>query len=481
MLSQGMTLRDAAEKVGIDVKTARRYRRLGRLPSQCRPEHTWRTREDPFESVWDWVLEHLVVNPGLQAKTLFDDLQRKYPGRFQDGQLRTLQRHVKHWRATEGPPKEVFFSQVHRPGRLCQSDFTHMSELGITIGGRRFDHLVYHFVLPYSNWETTTICFSESFESLSTGLQNALLELGGVPAEHRTDRLSSAVSNTVKPEEFTRRYAGLMAHYSLVPCKIRAGKPNENGDVEQRHYRFKMAVGQALMLRGSRDFASRQEYEEFLRKLLGQLNAGRCKRLALERKELRPLPIRRMDDCTHLIARVNSGSVIHVCRNAYSVASRLIGEQVRVRLYAEYLEVWYGQRKVETLERLRGRGKHNVNYRHIIDWLVRKPGAFADYRYRKDLFPRTSFRMARDSLKAHNPHSADKEYLRILKLAATETESGVADAIRVVLRNGEAISFERIEGIVRSGRSIPPITQTQVRDVDLRAYDGLLGGTEEAP
>ena len=478
MLSQGMTLRDAAEKVGIDVKTARRYRRLGRLPSQCRPEHTWRTREDPFEGVWDWVCEQMVLNPGLQAKTLFDDLQRKFPGRFQDGQLRTLQRHVKQWRATEGPPKEVFFSQVHRPGRLCQSDFTHMSKLGVTIEGRSFDHLCYHFVLTYSNWETATVCFSESFESLSNGLQNALCELGGVPEHHRTDRLSAAVSNTVRPKEFTQRYTGLLNHYGLEPETARKG--NENGDVEQRHYRFKQAVDQSLMLRGSRDFASRQEYEEFLRELLEQVNAGRCERLELEKKKLRPLPIRRMDDCTHVTARVNSGSLIHVGRNAYSVNSRLIGEQVDVRVYAGHLEVWYGQRKVETLERLRGRGKHQVNYRHIIDWLVRKPGAFTNYLYRKDLFPRTSFRMAYDSLKEDSPDRADKEYLRILKLAAAETESGVADAIRIVLRNGEAISFQRIEAIVKSRRRIPPITRTRVRDVDLRDYDGLLSGTEVA-
>lgn len=120
----------------------------------------------------------------MEAKTLFDDLQRKDPGRFQDGQLRTLQRRIKAWRALEGPESEVYFSQEHKPGNFCQSDFTHLSTLEITITGQPFPHMIYHFVLTYSNWETGTICFSENFESLSEGLQNALWELGGVPKRH---------------------------------------------------------------------------------------------------------------------------------------------------------------------------------------------------------------------------------------------------------------------------------------------------------
>jgi hypothetical protein len=96
----------------------------------------------------------LEVNPGLEGKTIFEYLQRRYTGRFAEGQLRTLQRRVKVWRATEGPVREVFFAQRHQPGRLSASDFTHMSELGITIQGQSFPHLLYHLVLTYSNWES---------------------------------------------------------------------------------------------------------------------------------------------------------------------------------------------------------------------------------------------------------------------------------------------------------------------------------------
>lgn len=187
----------AAAKAGMDRKTARKYLRTGRLPSELPQVQRRRTRSDVFAEVWGELRELLKINPGLEAKTLFDYLQRFYPGRFEDGQLRTLQRRLKVWRATEGPAKEVFFAQQHHPGRLSASDFVHMSDLGVTIQGQSFPHLLYHFVLTYSNWETGMVCFSESFESLCEGFQNAIWELGRVPQRHRTDRMSTAVKSAM--------------------------------------------------------------------------------------------------------------------------------------------------------------------------------------------------------------------------------------------------------------------------------------------
>ena len=393
---EGLPRELAAAKAGLDPKTARKYRRLGKLPREVRRmERDWRTRPDPFADVWPQLEELLRLNPGLEAKTLFTDLQRRFPGRFADGQLRTLQRHVRQWRAQYGPPKEVFFAQVHHPGRLSASDFTYCTDLHVTIAGVPFDHLIYHFVLTYSNWETGTVCFAESYESLSEGLQHALWELGGVPVLHRTDRLTAAVPPGTKGASFNERYQALLRHYGLQGQAIQAAQAHENGDVEQSHRQFKRALDQALMLRGSRDFASRPAYEAFLRHLFERLNAGRRGRLAEELPVLRPLPGRRLESCKRLRVRVDCGSTVHVEGNTYSVASRLIGERVEARVYAERVEVWYAQRLVEALPRLRGRGKHRVAYRHVIDWLVRKPGAFADYRYRADLFPSSHFRLAR--------------------------------------------------------------------------------------
>ena len=260
----------AAAKAGMDEKTARKYIRLGKLPSQVKKPHTWKNREDPFADIWDEAKGLLENNSGLEAKSLFEYFQRRDPGKFSDGQLRTFQRRVKSWRALEGPAREVFFPQQHFPGVLCESDFTWMKSLGVTIRKLPFDHMIYHFVLTYSNWETGTLCFSESFESMSAGLQNALWELGGVPKRHRTDRLSAAVHKDCNPEEFTQRYQGVLRHYGITGEKIRAGEAHENGDIEQRHHRYKKALDQALMLRGSRDFESREAYETFLQKLYTQ-------------------------------------------------------------------------------------------------------------------------------------------------------------------------------------------------------------------
>jgi len=483
LLHEGKTLSLAAAKSGMDEKTARKYSRLRKLPSEVKAEHTWRTRPDPFAEVWDDIRAKLSLNSGLESKTLFEDLQRQYPGRFADGQLRTLQRRVKVWRALEGPRKEVFFPQVHRPGELCQSDFTTMDDQRITITGHPFPHKIYHFVLTCSNWETGTICFSESFESLSEGLQNALWELGGVPRSHRTDRLTAAVQKVEHPEEFTRRYGALLRHYGLEGQKTQAASPNENGDIEQRHYRFKKAVEQSLMLRGSRDFISRDEYAVFLRKLFDQLNAGRQERFMDELEALRRLPARRLESFARLSkVRVGPSSTIRVHHNTYSVNSRLIDESVSVRLYAEKVEVWYGQHLVETMPRLRGRGKHHIEYRHIIDWLVRKPGAFANYRYREELFPTSRFRIAYDAQKhRHTPLVADKQYLKILHLAAQESEALVDEALRSLIDLELPITAEAVEELVKSCQQPEPVTMVTIPDVALSPYDDLLATPEVSP
>jgi hypothetical protein len=476
-LSKTETQEMAAAKAGMDVKTARKYLADGRLPSEARPERTWRTREDPFAECWAEIREQIANNPGLEAKTIFEALQRKKPGQFADGQLRTLQRHIKRWRATEGPGQEVFFAQQHVPGRLGQSDFTNMNEIGVTIGGQSFPHLLYHFVLTYSNWEDVTVCYSECFESLSEGFQNAVWELGGVPGQHRTDRMSTAVNNMTDEKEFTTRYEALLRHYRTEGQKIQAGRANENGDVEQRHHRLKRAIKQALLMRGSHDFASLNDYQSFLRQLLGQLNAGRRPRLQTEMQYLKALPERRLESMKRVRVRVDSGSLIYVDRNVYSVNSRLIGEEVEARLGIETVEVWYAGRQMEVLPRLRGRGKHRVEYRHIIDWLVRKPGAFENYRYREELFPTSRFRMAWDALRELVPARANKRYLEILQLAAQEGEARVDEALRQVLEQGEIgegkFTKEAIEAELVQEQN-PPRLDVVVAEVSLASFDTLL-------
>ena len=461
-----------AAKAGMDPKTARKWLRLRQLPSERKRTRTWRTRPDPFASVWEPIRAQLEESPGLEAKTIFEALQREHPGQFAEGQLRTLQRKIKTWRATEGPAQEVCFAQRHLPGRLCQSDFTSMNELGITIQRQRFPHLVYHFVLTYSNWEAVMICASESLESLSQGLQHALWSLGGVPEIHQTDRLTAAVNNLQSGGAFQERYAALLRHYGLTGQHIQTGHPQENGDVEQAHHRFRRAVLQALLLRGSSEFAGRDEYRAFLEKLIAQRNAGRRARLASEVERLRPLPEGRLDSLVRLSVRVTGGSLIWVYNNQYSVPSRLIGERVEVRLYAEHLEVWYGQKRVAVMERLRGQGKHKVDYRHIIDWLVRKPGAFENYRYQADLFPTSRFRMAYEALRGADTQRGTRLYLELLHMAAQEGEVAVDQALRHVLDEEETVTLEAVRAHLH--QPIAPVTAVHIGEIRLACFDELL-------
>ena len=473
-LNQGASLYKAAMKSGMDPKTARKYRKRGKLPSESRQPHVWRTRIDPLVTVWPRLEELLQVAPGLQAKTLLEQLQREYPDQDWERSQRTLERRVRVWKGQHGQEHEVFFAQVHDPGRLGSSDFSHMDHLEVTIGGQPFAHLIYHFVLTYSNWEYVQICFSESFASLSEGLQNAFWTLGLVPQRHRTDRMTLAVNQDGNPEEFTANYRALLGHYGVVGEATNPASGHENGDCEQGHRRFKDAVAQALLLRGSSDFASREEYERFLREIVKQRNARRQKKFVEEQAHMKPLPTRRLETLQRQRVRVGRGSAIQVLRNGYSVPARLIGEQVEARIGAEEIEVWYGGELVQRMERLRGQGKHKIDYRHVIEWLARKPGAFARYVYREDMYPTVTYRRAYDALVASQSGRAEREYLYILRLAAREGEAKVETALLKLLDQRRPLSEQAVQTLLGSDTPLSVAALVEVPAVDLGQYDALL-------
>jgi hypothetical protein len=472
---KGKTQAQAAARAGMSVRTARKYERLAQLPSQLKKPRA-RTRPNPFEQDWPWVQAQLERDPALQVKTLFDELCLRFPGRYQPIQLRTLQRHVALWRAHAGPARKVIFEQVHQPGRLGQSDFTHMDDLAITLAGVPFPHLLYHFVLTYSNVEAVHLCFSESFEALAEGLEGCLWQLGGVPAQHRTDNLSAAVVRIERSGErhYTERYQALMAHYHMQPSTNTPGEAHENGDVEQSHFRFKDALDQALRLRGSREFADRAAYLRFVSDLVRLRNHTRQVRWVEERERLSPLPTMPLDPAQELRVTVSRFSTIRILRNTYSVPSRLIGHTLTVRVRAEVLELYLGATRLETLPRVRGQHQQQINYRHLIDSLVRKPGAFAQYRYHDALFPSLLFRQAYDSLCRSHPQRADQHYLRILHLAASGSETEVETALALLVEVGTPPTHEAVRTLVHPCER-PAVPQLSSGVVDLSLYDQLLG------
>ncbi len=478
--SKGKTQEQAADRAGMSVRTARKYERLAKLPSQLKQPRTHRTRPNPFEADWPWVVAQLERDHALQAKTLFRELCQLYPGRYQPNQLRTLQRHVAHWRAQFGPSRDVIFEQVHLPGRMGQSDFTHMDDLLITLAGLPFPHLLYHFVLTYSNVEAVAICFSESFEALAEGLEACLWQLGGVPQQHRTDNLSAAVVKIAQGERvYTERYRALMDHYRLQPSTNQPGEAHENGDVEQAHHRFKEAVDQALRLRGSRDFADRAAYARWLHELVRQRNLTRAPRFAEERGQLQPLPTMPLEPAQDISVSVSRFATIRVMRNVYSVPARLVGQTLLARVRAESIELYLGMSRLLELPRLRGEHQHRIDYRHIIDSLVRKPGAFAQYRYRDELFPSLVFRQTYDRLLEQQPQRADQQYVRLLHLAATASESEVETALGLLLEAGKLPSHDTVRELVGL-RPAPVVPELSPPVLSLSSYDQLLSSQEAA-
>ncbi|MEO1615130.1 MAG: IS21 family transposase [Planctomycetota bacterium] len=350
-LANGKSLAAAARMASMDKKTAR----------------------------WNEIEQMLQAEPRLRAKTLFDDLQRRYPGCFDDSTRRTFERRVAKWRAINGPDKPVFFPQDHHPGKFAASDFTVCNSLGVRIAGQVFKHTLFHCVLTYSNFESVSLCFSESFEALSEGIQNAFWQFGGVPAQHRTDSLSAAVRNHSDRRALTTRYAALMEHYRCKAQKTNARCANENGDVESQNGHLKSRIEQALLLRGSRDFPSRDQYMEFVQEIVDHANAGRSKRFAEEQPSLGALPDHRLDtDDVLKDIRVSKRSTINVRANTYSVPSRLIGMKVDVRVAAETITVMHGGTVVQTMNRLVGKQAASINYRNVIDsksWRESSPGS----------------------------------------------------------------------------------------------------------
>jgi len=473
--AKGKTQEQTAARTGMSVRTIRTYERTGKLPSQLKQPRQYQTRPNPFAEDWPWVVAELERDPALQAKTLFALLTDKHPGRFSENQLRTLQRHIATWRAQHGPAQEVMFPQVHRPGEAAQSDFTHMADLEVTLGGVLFPHLVFHLVLTYSNVEAVSVCPSESFEALAEGIETCLWQLGGVPRYHRTDHLSAAIRplDADGRAQATARYDALMGHYGLEPTMNNVGVAHENGDVEQAHHRFKDALDQALRVRGSRDFTSRAAYDRFLQELVRRRNLTRQARFAEEQQVLRPLPATVLAPCRELRVPVSRFSTIQVLSNTYSLPSRLIGTTVLVRVRAEVLEVYRGTVHLETMPRLLGRGQHRIDYHHVIWSLVRKPGAFAQYRYRDDLFPSLTFRQAYDTLRQRLPQGADREYVRVLHLAASRSESDVEAALLLLAEQHTTPTCEAVRTLVQLPGAIPVPTLDEPV-LDFAVYDRLL-------
>lgn len=464
----------AAAKSGMDVKTARKYIKEGKLPLELQQPRKHKTQPDSFKEVWPELASLLNNNPGLEAKSLLEFLMTKYQDQFHPGQLRTLQRRVRVWRASYGKLKPIVFRQEIKPGKQSQSDFTCMNSLKVIIGGNCFDHLLFHFMLPFSRWESVYLCFSESFHSLTLGFEKAVWELGGVLPEHRTDNLSAATKAMGSHREFTESWSEFMKHYATQPTTNNPGVSHENGSVEKSHDLLKKAIDQALMLRGDRGFDTQENYMFFVEGVVKSRNKFCQKALSLELKKLRELPDRKWNSPIIVRATVSSSSVIQLLSQPYTVPSRLIHYTLRAYIYTDEIILFYGDKKLQQMPRSYGDKLKGINYRHVIDSLLRKPGAFANYRYQGAMFPRLCFRQAYDALLIKRPGTADKQYLKLLQLAKIHSEQQVAEALELLLEENQLPTNEAIKELIDTYKYERRLVN--VAAPDLTQYDSLLTG-----
>lgn len=481
LLREGNSVADISRRLKMGQRTIRRYREANQLPSQIeRPARTYRTRLDPLAKYWSEVEQLLVQDSQLKPYAILDWLKQKYNPLegdpvVSDSIRRSLERRVQHWKLRHGVEQEVKFPQVHHAGDVLAFDFVVMNSLNITLSGKTFDHSLFHSVFTYSNWEHVHLCYSESFEALSTGLQDALYLAGGVPRRIRSDSLSAAVNNLSSDKEFAKQYRDLLDHYGAKGHRINTRKPHENGDVESSHGHLKDAIDQALRLRGNRDFANTDEYMHFVRQLIARRNTSRQARFVEELATLEPLPAQRRSTCTSILLTVNPDSVIRVKRNSYSISSKYVGLQLEVQIHQDHLELWYRGECVERLPRQFGYGKEAIDFRHVIDSLIRKPGAFVNYKYVNHMYPTTRFRMAYDQLRQSTTEtSAVKQYLKLLHAAKHEGLELLDATLQWYLAEGKPIKADDILEVVRSQQQLPSVTDLNIEAPDLSLFDSLL-------
>ena len=477
--------RVAAARAGFSERTARRIEADPRLPSQ-RKASRGRTVPDPLAAVWEAVLLPILKrDPAVQAVTLMRHLQLTDPEAFPDDRVRrTLERRVRDWRALHGPEREVIFRQTPEPGRMALSDFTDAGALGVTIAGQPLAHRLYHFVLAYSGWEHVAVVLGgESFTALAENLQNALWTLGGVPHEHRTDSLSAAYRNldAAAAADVTKRYEAFCAHYGMLASRNNPGEAHENGSVEAHNNHLKVALDQALILRGSRDFASLADWRRFVDELVARRNRRRDGALRIEMAALSPLPARRTTDFTEVVARVTKTGGFLVHSVFYSAPSQLIGQRLRVHVYDDRIEAFLGATHVATHPRRRGRDDgvrvHCVNYHHVIHALRRKPQALAGSVYRDGLFPRPEYAAAWAALSAALPRrDACRRVVDLLCLAHDEDcEAELALLIADSLGRGELPEARGLKARLEPPRRALP-GDTPVALTELASFDALLEG-----
>lgn len=486
--SKGNKQTTAAAKAGFSVRTGHSVEHGKHQPTRGK-QRDYRTRKDPFEAVWASELKPMLeAQPKLQALTLLDYLQDRYPGQYPDNKLRTMQRRVEQWRVLEGPDKEVMFRQRHEPGQQGLSDFTTLKGVTVEINGKPFSHLLYHFRLAYSGWSyMKVIQGGESYTALATGLQEALFKLGGAPQTHRTDSLSAAYKNLDQQtqSDTTQAYRDLCDYFAMQPDRNNPGRGHENGSIESPHGHIKRRIQQALLLRGHYQFDTIEAYQAFITEIVDRSNRRHQSQIAEEKTYLKDLPQAPTATYTSVVAVVTSSSTIKIKNVVYTVPSRLQGCTLQIRLYDDRLEAFLNQHWVITLKRIYSPSKqrcaYSANYRHVIHSLAQKPQAFRQSVMQQELLPTQIYRTIWEYIDQHfDPQPACRLIVGLLHLAATtDCETALGDAVLTFIQQQKPINLTDLQLQFNPDQQVLPEEQ-RVNQHLLSDYDQLITANQEA-
>ncbi|MCP3128062.1 IS21 family transposase [Shewanella sp. KJ2020] len=468
----------AAAKAGISERSARRIDKQNE--QQTSNKRQWRTRKDPLEAIWESIVVPLLQDDEtLMPVGIFDHLCEFHTDKFSPSSRRTLERRIHKWRALNGSSKDVMFLQTHEYGALGITDFTHVQS-PVTIAHEPLKHMLLHYRMPASGWAYAQVIYGgESFAAFSDGLQRAFKTAGGVPKEVRTDSLSAAYRNHSNDDDLTERFNELVTHYGFKASRNNRGVAHENGAIESPHGHLKSQVEQALKIRRSYNFETREAYEQFVADIVARRNRRISDKYLIEQRQLQALPRLMSVNYTEHYLTVSRTSTISLKRVTYSVPSRLISSRLLVRLYDNRLELFYGTDLIQELERVhasKGSRARSISYLHVIDALVKKPLAFRNSQLRDDLLPDDNYKAIWKYVDEHL--LADKASYYMVKLLHLAKQSGCERQLgRFVAASITQRQLPAIRECEKQFLFIEPNTpQMTIKQHSLSSYNSMIPG-----
>lgn len=467
--NEGKTQEEIANQLSISRRSIIRYLKSGKIPVYKRENAA--TRADPMLDFFDDAKKCLESNPGILLSELFEYLKRK----GYKGSLRSMRRKTSDLR-NKLKNKEVYFQRVPKAGEVMEGDFT---ELQIIIGG--FQKKVYLWItsLPYSNFYFATPYFNCTFECFAEGSVNAFNEFNGVAKKYRLDNLSPAVTKILNGKErlVTQRFAQFQTHYSFAQDFCNPARGNEKGNIEANNKHFKNKLKSIISLE-KLTFISLESFKVFIWKLCREHNQSEVIKRKFKEENLNLLPDLPFKSFRTEIVRISKYSLFSLGTSGhmYSVPSNYIGLSLEVRVYPNLVEVIDLEKVVCIHKRLSGlKGLVSINIEHVIEGLLRKPGAFKDWKYREVVFERPVWKSFYQKLL--DSGKEEKEYLRCISLLKDYDRENITLAMELAMENKmELTSFTLKDLISNEFKNVLAIPKLPV---NLDQYDCFIKGGQE--